>query len=134
MMPELSGFEVLEALARDAAHRAHPGADADRARADEQDVRRGMALGARRYLSKPFDVRALMRGAAPPGGSRSRGSAASEPMKKKILVVDDEDDILHFLELVLREKGYEVVTASSGHEALTTRPDRASPTSSCSTS
>ena len=40
-------------------------------------------------------------------------------MKKKILVVDDEDDILHFLELVLREKGYEVVTAQGGHEALT---------------
>jgi DNA-binding NarL/FixJ family response regulator len=40
-------------------------------------------------------------------------------MKKKILVVDDEDDILHFLELVLREKGYDVVTASGGHEALT---------------
>jgi DNA-binding response OmpR family regulator len=40
-------------------------------------------------------------------------------MSKKILVVDDEDDILHFLELVLREKGYEVTTASGGHEALT---------------
>jgi DNA-binding response OmpR family regulator len=38
---------------------------------------------------------------------------------KKILVVDDEDDILHFLELVLREKGYQVTTASGGHEALT---------------
>ena len=47
--------------------------------------------------------------------------------KKKILIVDDEDDILHFLELVLREKGYEVATASGGHEALTKaqvdRPD-----------
>jgi DNA-binding response OmpR family regulator len=47
--------------------------------------------------------------------------------KKKILVVDDEEDILHFLELVLREKGYDVVTAANGHEALTTaqieRPD-----------
>ena len=47
--------------------------------------------------------------------------------KKKILVVDDEEDILHFLELVLREKGYDVATASSGHEALTRaqldRPD-----------
>jgi DNA-binding response OmpR family regulator len=40
-------------------------------------------------------------------------------MKKKILVVDDEEDILHFLEMVLKEKGYEVVTASGGHEALT---------------
>lgn len=48
-------------------------------------------------------------------------------MKKKILVVDDEDDILHFLELVLRERGYEIATASGGHEALTRaqleRPD-----------
>ena len=47
--------------------------------------------------------------------------------RKKILVVDDEEDILHFLELVLREKGYEVVTAGGGHEALTQaqieRPD-----------
>jgi DNA-binding response OmpR family regulator len=46
---------------------------------------------------------------------------------KKILVVDDEDDILHFLELVLKEKGYQVGTASGGHEALTRaqleRPD-----------
>jgi DNA-binding response OmpR family regulator len=46
---------------------------------------------------------------------------------KKILIVDDEEDILHFLELVLREKGYEVVTAPGGHEALTRvqieRPD-----------
>jgi DNA-binding response OmpR family regulator len=39
--------------------------------------------------------------------------------KKKILIVDDEEDILHFLELVLQEKGYEVVTAAGGHDALT---------------
>ena len=38
---------------------------------------------------------------------------------KRVLIVDDEDDILHFLELVLREKGYDVSTASGGHEALT---------------
>jgi two-component system alkaline phosphatase synthesis response regulator PhoP len=48
-------------------------------------------------------------------------------LKRKILIVDDEEDILHFLELVLREKGYDVVTASGGHDALTRaqmeRPD-----------
>ena len=57
-------------------------------------------------------------------GRRSPGpagrSGARAPMKKKILIVDDEEDILHFLELVLREKGYEVATAMNGHEALTT--------------
>jgi DNA-binding response OmpR family regulator len=48
-------------------------------------------------------------------------------MKRKILIVDDEEDILNFLEMVLTEKGYEVVTAAGGHEALTRvqieRPD-----------
>ncbi len=34
-------------------------------------------------------------------------------------MVDDEDDILNFLELVLQEKGYEVLTAGGGQEALT---------------
>jgi DNA-binding response OmpR family regulator len=37
---------------------------------------------------------------------------------RKILVVDDEADILHFLELVLRERGYAVSTAASGRQAL----------------
>ena len=37
---------------------------------------------------------------------------------KKILVVDDEADILHFLELVLRERGYDVLTAGSGRQAI----------------
>ena len=48
-------------------------------------------------------------------------------MKRKILCVDDEEDTLNFLELVLSEKGYAVVTASGGQEALTRaqleRPD-----------
>jgi two-component system alkaline phosphatase synthesis response regulator PhoP len=38
---------------------------------------------------------------------------------KKIMVVDDEQDILQFLDLVLRERGYEVIKAASGQEALT---------------
>ena len=54
-----------------------------------------------------------------PAGRRRAASSERMSQKKKILVVDDEDDILHFLELVLREKGYDVATASGGHEALT---------------
>jgi DNA-binding response OmpR family regulator len=41
-----------------------------------------------------------------------------KPTTKKILVVDDEADILHFLELVLRERGYDVLTAASGRQAV----------------
>ena len=54
-MPEMSGFEVLESL--------HGDHDLSRIpvvvltpRGDEADARRGLALGARRYMSKPFDV------------------------------------------------------------------------------
>ena len=39
-------------------------------------------------------------------------------MLRKILVVDDEADILNFLELVLAERSYQVLTASSGQQAL----------------
>ena len=39
-------------------------------------------------------------------------------MLKTILVIDDEDDIRRFLDLVLRERGYLVATASSGKEGL----------------
>lgn len=39
-------------------------------------------------------------------------------MPRKILVVDDEADILNFLELVLKERGYEVLTAAGGQQAL----------------
>jgi DNA-binding response OmpR family regulator len=59
MMPRLSGFEVLEALGKDRAMAGMPVLMLT-ARGDEADVRRGLALGARKYLSKPFDVRALV--------------------------------------------------------------------------
>ncbi len=45
---------------------------------------------------------------------------------RTVLLVDDEPDILGFMELALREDGYEVVTAMSGQDALALL-DRASP-------
>jgi signal transduction histidine kinase/DNA-binding response OmpR family regulator len=59
MMPDLSGFEVLEAMARDPAISGIPVVVLT-ARGDEVDARSGLALGARNYMSKPFDVRALV--------------------------------------------------------------------------
>ncbi len=59
MMPELSGFEVLEAMGRNEATAGIPVVVLT-ARGDDVDAQRGMALGARRYMSKPFDVRALV--------------------------------------------------------------------------
>jgi len=79
MMPELSGFEVLEALARDPQTAAIPVVVLT-ARTDDADAQRGLALGARKYMSEPFDVRALIaevqrqigaRSAQPKGGHAS---------------------------------------------------------------
>lgn len=37
---------------------------------------------------------------------------------RKILVVDDEQDVCEFLKSFFQERGYEVLTASGGNEAL----------------
>ena len=57
-MPELDGFEVLEAI------RADPLVSSTRifmltARAHQAEKERGLALGAERYISKPFKPREL---------------------------------------------------------------------------
>lgn len=39
-------------------------------------------------------------------------------MAKKILLVDDEPDILNMVSLRLKANGYEVITGSSGQDAL----------------
>ncbi|MCM2255397.1 MAG: response regulator [Vicinamibacteria bacterium] len=59
MMPRLSGFEVMESMRRNPDLAGIPVVVLT-ARGDEIDVRRGLALGARRYVSKPFDVQALI--------------------------------------------------------------------------
>jgi signal transduction histidine kinase/DNA-binding response OmpR family regulator len=59
MMPELSGFEVLEAMARNESTAGIPVLVLT-ARGDDVDARKGLALGARKYMSKPFEVRALI--------------------------------------------------------------------------
>ena len=38
--------------------------------------------------------------------------------KPKILVVDDEIEFLNLMNEILSEKGYEVITANNGEEAL----------------
>ncbi|HUT78534.1 MAG TPA: response regulator, partial [Polyangia bacterium] len=53
-----------------------------------------------------------------PVPSGSAGIAAAPGQRKKVLVVDDEDDIRLLISRVLTEKGYAVVTAGRGLEAI----------------
>ncbi len=70
MMPELSGFEVLEALSRDPKTSGIPVVVLT-ARGGDTDQQRGLALGARRYMNKPFDVRDLIAEVQRQVGSRA---------------------------------------------------------------
>lgn len=57
-----------------------------------------------------------------PSSSHAEAHAA-----KRVLVVDDEPDVVAYLEMLLRDSGYETLTAADGTEALATiraeRPD-----------
>lgn len=47
------------------------------------------------------------------------GSQQADPApRKRILVVDDEPDVLSYLEMLLRDAGYETLTAQDGTAAL----------------
>lgn len=59
MMPELDGYGVLHALSRDTNTAGIPFIFLT-AKADRQDIRKGMTLGADDYLTKPFDEADLL--------------------------------------------------------------------------
>jgi len=42
----------------------------------------------------------------------------SEQQNRKILIIDDEPDVVSYLEMLLRDAGYETVSASNGREGM----------------
>ena len=60
MMPELDGYGVLYLLGKDPQTSSIPFIFLS-AKADKSDVRKGMALGADDYLTKPFDEMDLLK-------------------------------------------------------------------------
>lgn len=74
MMPEMSGFEVLEAIGRGST--PVPVLILS-GRGDDDDVRRCLEMGARKYLSKPFDARELMSEVRRHLGTSGRAQQAS---------------------------------------------------------
>jgi len=59
MQPRLLGFEVLDAL-RSAPETASTPVVVLAGRVEDMETQRGLTLGARKFLSKPFDVRTLV--------------------------------------------------------------------------
>jgi signal transduction histidine kinase/DNA-binding response OmpR family regulator len=75
MMPELSGFDVLEAIGRGGAPPVPVLILSGRG--EDADVRRVLEMGARKYMSKPFDVRELMTEVRRHLGTAGRAQQAS---------------------------------------------------------
>ena len=43
---------------------------------------------------------------------------SSEQRSRKILIIDDEPDVVSYLEMLLRDAGYETVSAANGREGM----------------
>jgi CheY-like chemotaxis protein len=58
------------------------------------------------------------RGEAPPSGEMARPAAGGDGDQNTVLVVDDDTSILDTVSSILSGEGYDVVSASTGQEAL----------------
>src|SRR5690606_8315271 len=68
--------------------------------------------------------RARRRGARRPVGGRTRGAGPMTTESGRVLVVDDEPQIRRALSTNLGARGYDVLTAATGEEALRVAAER----------
>jgi len=115
MMPEMSGFDVVAVLKGDPQTMDLPIIILSIA----EDRERGYRLGVDRYLTKPIEPGIVI--------EEIERLLAQGVSRNKVMVVDEDASTLKTLTEVLRAKGYEVVEAASGEEAiekaLRARPD-----------
>ena len=130
-LPGIDGYEALRLL------RQNPQLDgvpvvAVTAFAMREDRERAAREGFDGYLEKPISVRgAARRRSAIPRATERR--TMSRLTASRVLVVDDLPQNLRLLDAVLTPRGYRVLTAASGEEALELLAASES-TSCCSTS
>jgi PAS domain S-box-containing protein len=114
MMPGISGFDAAAVLKNDPQTMGTPIIILSIV----QDKERGYRLGVDRYLTKPVDTEALLR--------EVEALLAQGASHRKVMVVDEDSSTVKTLSDVLQARGYSVVEASSGSEAiskaLTTQP------------
>lgn len=133
-LPGMDGFEALEQLKGDASTAAIP-VCALTAFAMEDDRERCLGAGFDGYLVKPITVAEFpnqVRGLLGAGNGASRASNARSALSPadsavstapKIVVVDDTLQNIKLLEAVLTSRGYVVIPAGSGEEALASVAD-----------
>jgi PAS domain S-box-containing protein len=115
MMPEMNGFDVAAVLKNDPQTMDLPIIILSIV----EDQERGYRLGVDRYLIKPVETDVVI--------EEVEWLLARGVSRKKVMVVDEDASTLTTLTGVLHNKGYEVVEAANGEEAVETamraRPD-----------
>jgi two-component system NtrC family sensor kinase len=117
-MPDIDGASVIRRLRLDPGLRATPCLLLTCGDPKDAEVR-ALEAGADGFVKKDDDgvviarIQALLRSAG-----TIRSDAASELAPKRILAVDDDPDYLGILGDRLRKRGYDVVRALSGEEAI----------------
>ncbi len=106
LMPDLSGFNVLEELKNRPSTAEIPVVMVSIV----EDRDRGEALGASAYLTKPLDFPELSR--------TVRSLLSRDPRRRKILVVDDDPAVGRSVQTALAHEGYEATYVSGAEEAL----------------
>ncbi|HEU4726253.1 MAG TPA: response regulator [Kofleriaceae bacterium] len=118
MMPDMDGASVIRRLRLDPGLRTTPSLLVTSAAGKDAEVR-ALEAGADGFLRKDdldlivVRVRALLRAVGP-----LRGDTSSLLAPKRILAVDDDPDYRGMLGDRLRKRGYDVVYAASGEEAI----------------
>lgn len=106
LLPDIDGFEVLERLRSDPALSDIPVVILSILEAKEESFR----LGAQDYCTKPIDRARLL--------ETVQGLLGDVSQEVRILVVDDDPNILTALSQMLGSRGYKVIGAKDGLEAL----------------
>jgi DNA-binding response OmpR family regulator len=86
--------------------------------AEIADRVRGLRTGADEYVGKPYDVKYLLSRARELIAERRNNEASNPPVVAPILLVDDSATFRGHIGDALRERGYQVLMATSGEEGL----------------
>jgi CheY-like chemotaxis protein len=107
VMPVMNGFHLLSYLKAEA-HFSRIPVILYTSLNDEESVRKGLALGAVDYVTKPISAEALV----------SKIKNVEKKVPGAVLVVDDEELLRKLLKNILQRDGLRVLLAESALEAL----------------
>lgn len=109
MMPNIDGFQAAKVIKENPATADIPIIILSVLSQDKKNFMQGIAD----YISKPFKPDELVKKIR-----KIIEDAGQADKSKNILIVDDDPDVIDIITVSLREKGFSLVSASNGVEAL----------------